>query len=194
MDTNILITILTTIVILVVGGFLAYAFYTSQRTKRLKSDFGSEYEKKVKQEGNRQKAEQKLSERQKRVESLHLRDLDPDEQEHFTRKWKRIQQDFVNGPAKAIEEADRFVVGVMLALGYPMRPFDRRVENISVNHPELVSNYRDAHAVTVKVDQFEIDTEELRLAMVNYQAVFEGLLGIQLEQEYSEPEPEMVEA
>ena len=33
--------------------------------------------------------------------------------------------------------------------GYPMGDFDQRAEDISVDHPEVVSNYRTAHDIAL---------------------------------------------
>jgi hypothetical protein len=48
---------------------------------------------------------------------------------------------------------------------------DRRVDDLSVDHPDLAQHYRSA--VTVRDDS---DTEGLREAFVDYRALFEALL------------------
>ena len=44
------------------------------------------------------------------------------------------------GPNRAISEADKLVGEVMAARGYPVGDFDQRVEDISVDHPDVVMN------------------------------------------------------
>ncbi len=187
MDLNTLIVILTTVIVLVVGGVLAYVFYFRQRTKRLKEDFGPEYNRAVEEVGNRKQAEDVLASRQERIESFRIRKLEPEEREQFLKKWKTIRADFVNDPGVEVEEADRVITEIMLARGYPMTQFDQRVENLSVNHPEVVSLYRQAHSVAVKNRQSNVNTEELRQAMLKYQALFDELLDLH---ESSSQEPE----
>ena len=68
MNLNTLIVILTTVLILVVGGVLAYVFYFRQRTRRLKDDFGPVYDRTVEKLGDRKDAEDALEKRQERLE------------------------------------------------------------------------------------------------------------------------------
>jgi len=99
------------------------------------------------------------------------------------KKWRDVQAGFVEKPGGEVQEADRLVTEVMLARGYPMVQFGKRVENLSVNHPELVSQYRQAHSVAEKKHRSETSIEELRQAMINYQMIFEKLLGVQTMEE-----------
>lgn len=194
MNLNTLIAILTTVIILVVGAVLAYVFYFRQRTRRLKEDFGPEYNRAVEEVGNRKQAEDVLENRQERIESFQIRKLEPEERDQFLEKWKTIRADFVNNPGTEVEEADRLITEVMLARGYPMAQFDQRVENLSVNHPEVVSLYRQAHSVAVKNrrDNANTNTEKLRQAMLKYQKLFDELLELH-ENVSQEPERMMVD-
>jgi len=130
-----------------------------------------------------------LEDRQKRIESVQIRELDSDEREQFLAKWEAIQKNFVDSPGSEVEEADRLVTEVMLARGYPMAQFDKRAENLSVNHPEIVSDYREAHSIADKNRQSQASTEELRQAMLKYRSLVETLLDLQTS---DEAEPEMV--
>ena len=186
-NTLTLVTILTAVIILAVGGILAYLFYHRQRTKRLKDNFGSEYDRTVVEEGNRKKAEDRLEKRQKRIESVQIRELAPDERKQFQAKWEALQTNFVDDPKGEVKEADRLLTDVMLARGYPMAQFDHRVENLSVNHPEVVSQYREAHSIVEKYIHSQASTEELRQAMLKYRSLIEALLDIQTSDE-AEPE------
>lgn len=190
MDLNTLTTILSVATILVIGVVLALIFSSRQRTKRLKDDFGSEYEDAMEKAGGRKEAEDELEDRRKRVESLNIRNLDPDEEEEFIEKWRAIQMDFINDPGRTVGEADRLVVSLMLARGFPMASFDRRVEDLSVASPDIVSNYRDAHSTAVKINQYDVSTEELRSALLDYKTVFDKLLN-ELMNEISEESEEM---
>ena len=182
-NTLTLITVLATAIILVIGGFLAIAFYSSRRTKRLKEEFGPEYDRTIDEAGSRRKAEASLEERQQRVEALQMRTLSSDEQHHFVQEWKSIRAEFIDDPGSMVNESDRLITEVMLALGYPMVNFDQRIEDLSVGHPELVPYYRDAHVTAIENRLSSASTEKLRQAMLDYQQVFEELLGINISEE-----------
>jgi hypothetical protein len=81
----------------------------------------------------------------------------------------------VDDPASAVCAADRLVTEVMRERGYPVDDFDRRAADISVDHPEVVDNYRAAHGVTT-AQQDDVSTEQQRDAFVHYRALFEKLL------------------
>jgi hypothetical protein len=59
-----------------------------------------------------------------------------------------------------------------------MGDFERRAADISVDHPEVVAQYRAAQAITVRDERGEADTEELRKAVVHYRALFDERLEV----------------
>jgi len=65
----------------------------------------------------------------------------------------------------------------MKTRGYPVSDFDQRAADISVDHPRVVENYREAKRIALANERGEASTEELRRAMVLYRALFEELLG-----------------
>lgn len=60
--------------------------------------------------------------------------------------------------------------------GYPVEDFDSRADLISVDHPTVVENYREAHTTAQAYDRGEASTEDLREAMVRYRSLFEELV------------------
>jgi hypothetical protein len=66
----------------------------------------------------------------------------------------------------------------MLKRGYPMSDFEHRAADISVNHPQVVENYRAAQAMAAREQRGEATTEDLRKAVVHYRALFEDLLEV----------------
>jgi len=82
----------------------------------------------------------------------------------------------VDAPETALRESDLLVTRVMRDRGYPMEEFDQRAADVSVDHPEVVENYRAAHAVYERLEAGDSDTEALRQAMVHYRALFQELL------------------
>jgi hypothetical protein len=79
---------------------------------------------------------------------------------------------------EAVSDADHLIQTVMQRRGYPMEDFDRRAADLSVEHPQVVENYRSAHSIAVKEtrDADQANTEALRKAMVYYRSLFDELL------------------
>lgn len=153
--------------------------FSRRRTDHLRSRFGPEYERTLQERGDRRRAEADLERRERRVEKLHIHPLAPRHRDEFAAAWRRDQARFVDDPPGAVREADSLVQEVMKRRGYPVADFDRRVEDISVDHPHLVQNYRAARAIAQRNEKGEASTEELRTALVYYRSLFEELLDAQ---------------
>jgi hypothetical protein len=149
----------------------------SRRTERLKEDFGPEYERAVNRAGDRQAAESELRDRQARHDELELRPLAPLARKGFMDAWQGTQAEFVDDPVVAISDADRLIQSVMRDRGYPVEDFDSRAALVSVDHPRVVERYRRAHTIAIANAAGDTDTEELRIAMQDYRALFEELVG-----------------
>ena len=177
MQTNYLYIILAVVPIVVIGVLLAFAFIPWQRTRRLKKKFGPEYDQVVSEMGNRQQAERDLAERNARVQKLQIRPLYSEETTQFKIAWMDAQSDFVNHPAKAVEEAHLLINRVLSTRGYPTVEFYERAGNISVDYPELVASYRLGSSTRLRNHQTnEVSTEDLRNAFINYRRLFEELV------------------
>jgi hypothetical protein len=161
--------------ILVLVGVLVGSLARQRTSKRLRDSFGPEYDRTVNLSGRRQ-AESELTAREKRREQLDIRPLDPAEKQRYADAWRDTQARFVDSPEQAIREGDHLVTEVMRERGYPMEDFDQRTAVVSVDHPQVVENYRAAHAISLKNEQGETSTEDLRQAMVLYRALFVELL------------------
>jgi hypothetical protein len=169
------VTIILIVLVLVLAG-LSWKLYQRERTRRLRSQFGPEYDRTIAQYGEPAKAEQDLAARQKRMEKTEIRSLTPGERERFAEHWQSVQTRFVDDPAATIRDADRLVLEIMLARGYPMVEFEGRADDLSVDHPLVVSHYRMAHDIATKHAHGAATTEELRRAVVCYRELFEELL------------------
>jgi hypothetical protein len=145
-------------------------------TAGLRQKFGTEYDRAVLTHGSERKAESKLEDREKRVEKLKIRDLDPAERERFSRQWEAVQSRFVDSPKGAVAEADDLVSTVMKTRGYPVADFDQRAADISVDHPRVVENYRSAHEIALRLGKDQAATEDLRTAMIHYRSLFDELV------------------
>ena len=177
MDTNLIVLAGVAILIIAV---LAWLYVRKRRstTANLQKKFGPEYDRAVLVHGAGRKAESKLEDREKRVEKLNIRDLDPMEHERFSKRWEAVQSRFVDSPKGAVTEADDLVSSVMKARGYPMSDFDQRAADISVDHPRVVENYRSAHEIALRVGKDAATTEDLRTAMIHYRSLFEELVQV----------------
>jgi hypothetical protein len=145
------------------------------RSQRLKQRYGREYDRVVSETGNEKAANRELLTRERRREKLDIVPLTPAALSNFTNGWQEVQASFVDDPATAVAAADRLVTEVMRERGYPVDDFDRRAADISVDHPEIVDNYRAAHRVKAS-EQDHVSTEQQRDAFVHYRALFEKLL------------------
>jgi hypothetical protein len=57
-----------------------------------------------------------------------------------------------------------------------MADFERRAEDISVDYPYVLNNYRTAHEIALNHQTGSVSTEERRKALVCYRDVFDELL------------------
>lgn len=173
--TNTTTLIIVAVLALVVGGLLGMAVMRAQRTKRLKDRFGPEYEHTMERAGDKRHAERELEERIEHVHQLNIRPLSEEEVNRYSLEWQETQREFVDEPLAALQKADRLIREVMKARGYPVEDFEQRVADISVDYPELVSDYRGMHRIAIK-EKGNVDTEEMRQAMVHGRALFENLI------------------
>ena len=178
-NAQIAVIVLVIIIIAIIAA-AAVAWYVlhQRRTKRLRAQFGPEYDREVRVTGSRPRAEQELLTRQRRMESIPIRTLSPQEGDRFAGQWRQIQSRFVDDPMGSTREADRLVSELMQARGYPMTDFEHRVADLSVEHPNVVRNYRGAHAVALRLDEGQASTEDLRQALVHYRDLFDDLLEV----------------
>jgi hypothetical protein len=170
------IIVAVVLVLVIVGLILGPIFARRKRSERFQNQFGDEYDRTVKALGNEKEAQTELDERRKHVETLNIRPLSLKERERYLADWTAVQAKFVDEPGQAVGDADRLIMEVMHLRAYPISDFEQRAADISVNYPDLVSNYRAAREIALKNEQQQADTEELRQAMIYYRSLFEELL------------------
>ena len=173
------IVIVAALLLLALIAFGLFVFARRRRSKRLRTQFGPEYRHAVRQYGDERKAEAELAARDKRIRKLEIHPLAPEEQERFAYAWRKTQALFVDEPSKAIGEADGLVKKVMQTRGYPVGDFEQRAADISVDHPNLVTNYRVSHEIAARNKRGEATTEDLRKAMIHYRSLFEELVELE---------------
>lgn len=170
--------VLVVLAFLVLAVLVLLTWTTNQRrhSEMLRERFGPEYNRTVEQLGDRRKAEQELDTRTKQVKALDIHPLTTEQQDDFSQRWRAAQARFVDDPSGAVREADRLVVQVMKARGYPADSFELRTALVSVEHAGVVQNYRLAHDIAARNDRGEASTEDLRQALVYYRNLFNELL------------------
>jgi hypothetical protein len=170
--------LLAAVVVIVVAAVIVAAGFVSSRkkTRRLKQHYGREYERLVSETGGQKAAEKELTARERKRDKLDIVPLTPAALSDFTTRWHQVQTGFVDNPATAVGVADRLVTEVMRERGYPVDDFDQRAADISVDHPQIVENYRAAHGIHLSQQDGDVSTEEQREAFVHYRALFEKLL------------------
>jgi hypothetical protein len=147
-----------------------------RRRAELQRRFGPEYDRTVQELGSPARADRELSERARRVERVHFRDLTVEDRTRFSNAWTSLQAQFVDDPAVAVTGAADLIEEVMRARGYPSKEFEQRVADLSVMHPDMVQHYRAAHKLAESSRSGQTNTEELRQAVVHYRFLFAELL------------------
>ena len=178
MDSTVIVLIVIIVLLLLALGAAGVILSRRRRSERLQEHYGPEYERSLRESGDRRAAEAELTTREQRVAELDIRDLRPEEREQYRASWSNIQQGFVDDPVRSVHAADRLVTEIMRTRGYPVDDFDRRAEDISVAHPQVVQHYRDARSVREATDAgTPVDTDQQRKAVTSYRSLVDALLG-----------------
>ena len=156
---------------------VVWASVRARRSKQLREGFGPEYERVVDEAGDKREAERELQARQERHDEFDIHPLAAGAQARYSSEWRTVQERFVDEPDTAVRDADRLVQQVMAERGYPVEEdFERRADDLSVDYPELVENFRKGNRLWSDYEAGNAGTEDLRQAMVHYRALFEELL------------------
>jgi hypothetical protein len=169
-------TILMIIAILAVA-VAVWAYIQREKTLKLRTKFGPEYDRLTDQEHSARRAEAILETREKRVAKFNIRTLTKEEAARFAAEWRMVQEHFVDDPRGAVSQADRLINQTMKARGYPMGDFNQQAADLSVQYPQVVDNYRNAHQIAEQDQRGLASTEDLRKAMQYYRSLFEDVLG-----------------
>jgi FtsZ-interacting cell division protein ZipA len=176
-NITLIIVIVVAVAIIVALVVAGYQMARRKQTERLRQQYGPEYDRAIDEADSQRAAESELRERAKRHDELQLRSLDSSERADFERRWTDVQAQFVDDPSTAVRNADRFVVEVMAARGYPVEEdFDQRADDLSVRHAEVTQRYREARRIAQANEDGGVDTEDLRQAVTSYRALVQALL------------------
>jgi hypothetical protein len=161
---------------IVIVAIVVWRAVAAKKTRALQGRFGPEYDRALDSADSRRQAEADLKARAERRDELDIRPLPPGARERYVGEWQHVQARFVDDPDAAVRESDMLIQQVMSDRGYPMDDFEQRAADISVDHPDVVENYREGHRLTRAAATGDGTTEDLRQAMVHYRALFDELL------------------
>jgi FtsZ-interacting cell division protein ZipA len=167
------IIIVVVIVIIAAIGMVAL----TTRRRKLKRQFGPEYDRAVEAQNSKLRAEAELTDRQRRVRKLDIRPLDEAARAKYTADWMAIQEHFVDSPREAVAEAYELVTTVMTERGYPTDDDEQVLADLSVEHAQTVGEFRAAQDISRRSAAGQAPTEDLRQAFIHYRALFSDLLG-----------------
>ncbi len=176
METRDIIIIAVVLVVVALLAVALLAFSRKKRSRDLQGEFGPEYGQAVDEHGNRRQAEKDLGDRHDRRSDLDIHPLDEDRRQHFGSAWRQLQMRFVDDPETSVVEANSLVTQAMSERGYPTDDLKRQTEDLSVDHPEVAGDYREATRIAEASKQGQATTEELREAMLRYRSLFALLL------------------
>ena len=165
-------TILIVAGLVLVAALIAWLLVRNRRTSDLRDRYGDEYDRTVDARGGRSAGETDLIEREKRVSEFKIRPLTIEEHERFSGEWTETKALFVDSPREALLRGDRLLANMMDAKGFPMNDFDRRYEDLTVNHGDVARNYREGHEIA---QNGEATTEEMRRGFNQYDKLFDEL-------------------
>ena len=165
------IIVAVALVILVIGTI------TAMRRRQLRQRFGPEYDRVASEMRSQRKADAELAERERRVRSLDTHPLDERIRIKYAAEWTAIQERFVDQPEQAVTQARMLVTSVMKDRGYPTEDHDQILADLSVEHAGTLDHFRAANQISMQAEEGTAGTENLRLAMLHYRALFSDLLG-----------------
>ena len=161
---------------LVVVALVIWQAMKQRRTRALQGRFGPEYDRTLDGAESKRDAEAELSARADRRDELEIQPLTTAARERYLVEWQRVQANFVDNPDGAVRDADTTIQSVMADRGYPVDDFEQRAADISVDHPQVVENYRLGHRLARASALGDGTTEDLRQAMQHYRLLFEELV------------------
>jgi len=168
--------VLIAVAVVIVVAAIAWQALARRRTGKLQQQFGPEYDRALGEAGSRRDAEAELQAREARRQDLEIRPLPAAARARYTESWQNVQAQFVDDPRAAVANADSLIQAVMAERGYPIEDFDQRAADVSVDHPQVVENYRRGHRLAQASATGDDTTESLRQAMQHYRLLFDELV------------------
>lgn len=174
MTTPEIILVIAGIIVLIAVGTVLWYYL---RSRALRRRFGPEFDRLASEKDSPVEAARELRERERRHAQLPLKELAPESREWYAEQWRELQARFVQAPEQAVGQADELVTRLVKERGYPVAEFDEQADLLSVEHAKTIGDYRTAHDIAVRHAKGQVDTEELRQAVVHYRELVADLIG-----------------
>ena len=171
------VTIAVIVAAIIVVAVLVLGITAVRRRRRLQQRFGPEYDRFAGERDSKRKAESELAGRERRVHGLDIQPLTDSARAAYALQWADIQERFVDAPQDAVASSQLLVVAVMSDVGYPSDDPDQMLADLSVEHATTLDHYRAAEDTSRRAATGTASTEDLRLAMIDYRALFRDLVG-----------------
>jgi uncharacterized protein (DUF952 family) len=171
------VTIAVSVAAVVVVAVLVIGVMAVRRRRRLRQRFGPEYDRLAGERDSKLKAESELTGRERRVDGLDIQPLTDSARAGYALRWAGIQEQFVDAPEDAVASSQLLVVSVMTERGYPAEDPDQVLADLSVEHAATLDHFRAAEQTSRNAAAGTASTEDLRLAMIDYRALFRDLVG-----------------
>lgn len=168
--------VLIAVAVVTVLALVVWQAVARKRTGQLRQQFGPEYDRTLGAAQSKHDAEAELQAREERRQQLEIRPLSQAACDRYLQSWQSVQARFVDDPRAAVASADSLIQSVMAERGYPVEDFEQRAADISVDHPQVVDNYRQGHRLAQASASGDDSTEDLRQAMRHYRALFDDLI------------------
>jgi hypothetical protein len=102
------------------------------------------------------------------------------DKEYWETEWAEFEEDLADSPREALPEVDDLVTRMMVESGYPVNTPDG-IDDEGID-PEVITSYRAAHEVTVRVDRAEtVDPGDIGQAVQLYREIYEHLLNREID-------------
>jgi hypothetical protein len=165
--------LLLVLVLVVVAVAAALASMVVHRQAARRHQVGVEFTRLVRAAGPR-RARSEFAERRRRVDGLGIKPLPPERRTGYARQWTAAQERFIDSPPGAASTAAGLVTAVAAERGYDVSEDGRLLADLSVYHGRYLDGYRRAAETTARAAPAA--TEELRVALLGYRALFFDLL------------------
>jgi hypothetical protein len=171
------VTIAVIAAAVILAAILMIGLTAVRRRRRLQQRFGPEYDRLASEHDSKRKAESELAGRERRVRGLEIQPLTDSARASYALQWAAIQEQFVDAPEGAVASSQVLVLAVMSELGYPAEDPEQVLADLSVEHAATLDHYRAAEETSRSAATGTASTEDLRLAMIDYRALFRDLVG-----------------
>lgn len=166
---TVLLLVLVLAVVAVAAALASLAVHRQAARRRV----GAEFARLVRSSGPR-RARTEFAERRRRVDGLGIKPLSPERRAGYARQWTAVQERFIDSPPGAASAAAELVTAVAAERGYDVSDDGRLVADLSVYHGRYLDGYRRAAETNARAGSAA--TEELRVALLGYRALFLDLI------------------